>query len=64
MAMQFSTYSKHLIVITMIVIAITVQVTECKYSVPVLRYYRSVTRCSLCPHALFLQARSQLQDKS
>ena len=45
--------SKHLIVFMM-------QVTECKCSVPILKYYLRVTGCSLCPHAMFSQAWSHM----
>ena len=48
MAMKLLAVGTHLIGFTM-------QVTECKYSFPLLRY---VMGHSLCPHALFSQARS------
>ena len=57
MALQVSAPNKHLIGIMM-------QVTECKYTIPVLRYDRDMTcrvmGCSLCPHALFSQAQSHI----
>ena len=54
MAMQFSAHSKYLIGFIM-------QVTECNCSVSILRYMiRRVTGCGLCPHALFLQAQSEV----
>ena len=53
MTIQFSALSNY-------VIGFMMQVTEYKYSVPILRYDPRVTGCSMCPHALFLQARSQI----
>ena len=54
MVMQFSALNKNFIGFIM-------QFTECKQSVPVLRYD---LWCSLCPHALFSQARSHMRESA
>jgi len=53
--MKLSMFVKHLI-------GYTIQVTESKYSVPVLKndLLSENLRCSLCPHTMFLQARSYI----
>ena len=53
MTMEFSALNQQLIGFMM-------KFTECKYSVPVLRYDLYVMGCSLCPHALFSQTWSQM----